>query len=467
MNESNGAWVFNVTNGTAEVNASHKLEFDLDDGETVVFNADQAAAIDTNTITRVTVKGVFTPVKFSDLPTDAEMNSRGAQVGFVVSSETVSETTTYKYYAWVGGSGGSASGTWIALGSAIAEENLANEATIRIDFDYRRSLLASPANYVTFNTVVSETATPLANGIDLLLTSTAGAAAHSVAGMTCYGSGTLASADGAVQIGVAKVEGVKYGSLADAVTAASSASVKTIDVLRATNEDVELADGITIEDANGLATGTMTVPSGSTVTVETKTEDYAGGASGPYSILLKTSGAGTINVTLTGDIANYKEIASAVPSASSINVTLQTKTSVLEAMRPDAANGSKGLAVTEDLRTFLNNHCNTAYTQAASTTSAIEDALKITGSNGLKVWQDYVLGITPSTELKPVNAPAGDSAPGYIKLALPEIDTDKYSGDYSVSYTAGGVSSDDPSDIQVPLSTGTKTVKVVLTPNNP
>ena len=458
MKATNGTWSFaGVTSGTVSYESG--LVFDLEEDESVAFNVTSATAPDTNTKTAVEVKGIFTPVSTNDLPEKAKMNERGAQIGFVVG--TTSEPST-NYYAWVGGD------NWIVLTSPSAVDPSANgpetETDLLVTFDYTDAVAAKASFAILTPSAGGIATNDLNGGAWVTLTSDA-ADNRCVAGVSCYGSGKLVAANGDVGLGIAEVEGVKYGSLAGAVTAASSASVKTIDVLRATNEDVELADGITIEDANGLATGTMTVPSGSTVTVETKTEDYAGGTSGPYSIPLKTSGAGNVNVTLTGDIANYKEIASAEPSASGITVTLQTKTSVLEAMRPDAANGSKGLAVTDGLRTFLNNHCNTAYTQAASTTSAIENALKAEGSNGLKVWQDYVLGITPSTELKPVNAPAGDSESGYIKLAIPELASAVGSGDYSVSYTAGGESSDDPSDIKVPLATGTNTVKVVLTPN--
>lgn len=448
MNESNGTWVFNVTNGTATVE-SNKLQFELDDGETIIFNADQAAAIDTNTVTRVTVKGVFTPVSVSDLPTDAEMNGRGAQVGFVVGSSTVESTTTYNYYVWTGVPAEPAGDkNWSLVGSPIAEANIANESTILIEFDYSHSVLASsPYNTVKFSTISSDGATTNQLGSTFTLTSNAGVAAHSVAGMTCYGSGTLASADGAVQIGVAKVDGVKYGSLQAAADATASATDKTIEVVRephGADATATLPDGVAIYDPEQKAKdAAIAVAADATVTVKPTAAEIGNGASGPCSVPLNiTLGSDSkVEIDLSG--APGKEVAGAVNvSGTTATFTTQTAKSVLTA----ATVGGKSLnsissdsTKEETLRTLLNNYASAAYTRAytnpADANAAIQSALETVpeNQNGLALWQDYALGIQPTAPVKPVAAPV-DTASDAVTLSIPSLVGATQSGDFTIKY---------------------------------
>ena len=61
---------------------------------------------------------------------------------------------------------------------------------------------------------------------------------NSIAGLGFSGAGTLAKADASVMLGVAEYDGVKYGTLSNAVAAAASDPSAVINVVRETNEDV-------------------------------------------------------------------------------------------------------------------------------------------------------------------------------------------------------------------------------------
>ena len=470
MGASGGTWVFNVTNGEASVNASHKLEFDLDDGETIVFNADQAAAPDTNTITRVAVTGVFTPVKVSDLPSDLEMTTRGAQVGFVVGNDN----ETYNYYAWVGVTAAQADGkSWFSIGSAIDSANIGQETSLVVDFDYSQRT-DTAKNYVTFSLVSGSPATTnvLSGGNHVEMTSTAGSRPNNyVAGMTCYGSGTLAAADGAVEIGVATVDNVKYASLADAAAATATATDKTITVVRTTTDSATLPNGVAIYDPDQKASGaTITVAANTTVTIKPTAGEIRNGTSGACSVPLNFTGAGTVAVDLTG--APGKEIAGSVNvESSTATFTLQTAKTVLAGVTPS---GGKPLtSINSDatkagsLRSLLTTYATDAYTNAYESVAAAETAIVNAldsvpaEKNGLKLWQDYALGITPEASVKPVTV-AADADASYITLEIPDLKGKTASGDYTITYTPAGST---PASIKVPATaSGTTEVKVTFTP---
>ena len=457
MGQVNGTWVFNVTNGEATVE-SNKLVFDLDDGETIVFNADQAAAPDTNTITSVAVTGVFTPVKVSDLPTDAEMNTRGAQVGFVVGSAN----DTYNYYAWVGVTAAQADGkSWFSVGDPILAANIENETALVVEFDYSHRTHATK-NYVTFKVGGS-----VVGSAAYEMTSTAGEAASSVAGMTCYGSGTLAAANGSVEIGVATVDGIKYASLGDAVTATGSATDPTITIVRTTTDSATLPDGVKIYDPDGKASGaSISVVDGGTATIKATAAESNNGASGPCSVPLSVALGSNSKIQIELDsVADNKEVTNLVVGANSVTFDLQTKTEILAAANPG---GNKALSANvAKLRQFIaaDTALNTADVAADVSTASIQTALQVNGGNGIPKWESYVLGIAPNASIKPVTAPAGDTSTTAITLAIPAINSANYSGDYTVKYKVGdGEEQSDPSAIEVPLATGTKTIKVVLKP---
>ena len=461
LNASSGTWTFDTTHGDFEVN-NDVLEFDLDEGYAVAYNVDATVAPDTNTVTTVTVSGVFTPVKSAELPDQNTMNGRDAQVGFVI-CDTGSATS---YYAWVGGV------NWIALSNANVTPDTTGTTKLIVAFDY--SHRDGNANYVTFSIEKNGTAYALAALVDgnsvtrFTMTSTQGAALSQVAGISCYGSGSLSAADGDVEIGVAEVNGVKYASLADANTAATGGGTILVD--RRTTETVTLSSGVTISDPGKNASGaTLTLPDNATVTVIATADEANNGVSGSCAVPLNFSaGSGaTVNITLPGTIATTKEVVpgSVNVSGNTATYSIQTLASILTAANPG---GNKALSANvSKLRTFIAADEALVAVDAAAdvTTASIQTALQANGSNGIPKWESYVLGIAPTASIKPVPAPAGDTDTDAITLAIPAISTSNYSGDYGVGFKVGtGTVQSDPAAIKVPLATGTSAISVVLTP---
>ena len=468
MKATNGSWSFSsVTSGT--VDYSGGLVFDLEEGESVAFNVTSATAPDTNTKTAVEVKGIFTPVSFTDLPNQSTMNGRGAQIGFVVGTTTTPSTN---YYAWVGGA------DWIALTGSVdpSLNGPETETDLLVTFDYTTSsakasfaILTSSGGAVTTNALTSS------SGEWITLTSTA-AGNRCVAGVSCYGSGKLVAANGDVGLGVASIgtgaSEVKYGSLADAITGAGT-SESTITVLRETEEKVSIptTSNITINDPDNNVKGDVTVPEGATVKVaasaaELNTVADQSATNGVYVIPLTVKGSGTYVVTLPDAVSAYKEIAETniVENGTKIEVTLQTKGEFVRAIMPTGA--GKALAASESkLRDFLNKNANAAYSAKDATASTMATALGAS-VNGRPLWQSYELGVEPTDSIKPVASPVRDTDGSYITLAIPAIDTTKQGGDFAVKYKVGDTVYTDASAIKIPLpSAGTATeytVKVTL-----
>ena len=456
MDASGGSWAFAVTTG--DVTYQNGLVFDLDSTESVAFNVTDPGA-DTNTWTDVKVSGVFTPVSTNDLPSNAVMGERNAQVGFVVG---VSDEPATNYYAWVAG------GDWVKLiGSPDPSGNTAEtETTLLVTFDY------TVANAAKVRFAILTGTNPVATNFlnssgDTWLSLTT--AQRKVNGVSCYGSGKITAADGAVGLAVAEMDSKKYGSLSDAVAAAST-SEKTIDVLRATSENVTLPSGshITLNDPDANIQGTVTVPAETTVKVEATTAQLNPATNGVYSIPLKTSG-GTVQVELPDAVKQYKQAVTTV-DGNNVIVSLVTKDEIIA----NVAGGGKALtADAAELRKFLDKNVNAAYSAAQANATDISAALEQNGSNGIKLWQSYVMGADPTAEsVKPVAPPAGDADVSNIKLAIPSIDKTKLSGDFYVQYgvyknnTLVGSLVDDPASLVIPLSgdpTAQYTIKAVLT----
>ena len=123
------------------------------------------------------------------------------------------------------------------------------------------------------------------------------------------------------------------------------------------------------------------------------------------------------------------------------------------------------------LREFLERNGVTEYTKDDASADDITAALKevpTDAANNLALWQDYALGIDKKDPVAPVTKPAGDTDPDNITLAIPAIDPDDYSDDYTISYQINGeeIKEGAPQTIKVPLHTGTYTIKVLFTPAN-
>ena len=130
----------------------------------------------------------------------------------------------------------------------------------------------------------------------------------------------------------------------------------------------------------------------------------------------------------------------------------------------------------DSLRKFLEKNKVGGYTNDNANAESVSNALETVGTNNLQYWQDYALGIDIDTSVAPVTTPAGDTKQDAITLAIPAIDTSKYSPDYTIRYQVmkGGEAvqsekDDDPRAILIPLEdncTGTYTIKAVFTPTS-
>ena len=158
-----------------------------------------------------------------------------------------------------------------------------------------------------------------------------------------------------------------------------------------------------------------------------------------------------------------KEVASTTRSGTSVAVTIQTATSVLEGATPD---GTKALTKdVPELRKYLAAHTNEAYIAADVSSASIAAALAATRENGLKLYQSYALGVTPTDSVKPVAVPKDELATG-ITLYIPALVGADPSGDYKITYKVGNATPTATPDVTIPLpaaGTGSSTdVKILF-----
>ena len=298
------------------------------------------------------------------------------------------------YYAWVG----TATAT---DGSAINDwvelatcPNVENETELTVALNYWGG--TATATFAIKNG--GETVALKENvSATQTLTSTAATSAAKVGEIACTGSGSLTALDG--------------------VTGIAVASVATGDT---TNYYATVDEAIAAVKDNGGTIEVVATPEGKVTSDETDTFD------------------------------DTKECVVAAGGT----VTVQPKESIMKAITV----GGKALtADTAKLRTFLNTNCNSAYNGAQSTATALQTALETTGSNTLALWQDYALGIEPTTTLS-VKPAATDTDSSNITLALGTTVTP--SGDYTITYVCGEQTSTDASAIKVPATTGNHPVMI-------
>jgi len=466
LDPTNGEWNVSAS-GEKSWSAADGLTYDLTTGY-VTFTASQEAAPDDNTITRVSLVSYFYPIVCSDVSAIPSLNGSTEQIGFAAVAVTnAAGEATFKYCAWTGDS-------WFALDGAEPNDEEDVLTTLKAELDYRDAVPT-----VRFSIV--------SNGVDYALTTgmptvaaipvtSSKASGDKLYGFKCGGYGNVKSAQGLMAEAIAEIGGKKYISLAEATANAAPGSV--IDVLAETDEDITLANGVAISNANGKVKGTISAGEGATVNIDLSVADIGGGSNGTYTVDVKTSTSGSGTIAVIQPLPN-KEIAVGTTTITSdrITVTIQTKTDLLTAMRPDANNTDKAFAVdsttNSPLRVFLEKY-SPAYRSADASTESIQAELRSVpaGSNGLPLWQDYVLTIEPETVVKPVAPAAGDDDSSNIKLSIPNLSGVAPIG-YTVRYdvykegSASPVATAASADaIQIPVSSGSGkyTVKAVLTP---
>ena len=424
LDATGGSWGDTLTTDNAELTEAKAIELDLDTDDEAVFTVTATTA--EQTAQKLTITGVFTPTAAADLLAGSAMGqgegNKNAQFGFAVVSTTTEATdatdatTTYGYYAWVGTSDSS---TPIEDWTKIADcSDPTAETTVEIQASY---WAGTPK--VTF-TIGNESATYTLTGD----AATAAAAANKIASVACTGSGTLSTLSGVTGIAVASVGDTTYGTVADAITAAtaSGATDTTVKLEADPDGDVTIPEGKTVAiDDNGK---TAEIKNNGTVDVAVKSDDISKG-SGTYTYPLNVSG-GTVQASTTD---SSKEVTATVDTEKKeVTLTVQTKASILTGIQF----GNK--AVTKDstisgFRTFLEDNKIAAYTKANTSSADIKDALAANGVNELPLWQSYALGVTPTTDIKPTNV-TKDTEATEITLAVPAVTP---TGDYTVYLTVG------------------------------
>ena len=415
-----GSWTHDDTTLS---NAGGAVAFDTGDSGTMTLDV-SAEPADTNTIVKVELVATLADVGELSDP--------------LSSSKTAFAVCTNAYHAWTGSS-------WVVLGEVPAGVDDTISTNLTVEISYQGSS-ARKARFTVGDTVLG--------GGWVVLTDTA---SSNLAGIGMSGSGTLAKADASVMLGIAEYDGVKYGTLADAVEEAAKDVTKTIEVLRETNENVTLPDGAKIAD-NGNVKGVVTVPENASVEVQPKAAEFVSttgadvGTSGSYTVPVNVSG-GTVNVKLPDSMSNKEIVGTPSRSGSTISLTIQTATSVLEGAKPD---GAKALNIAEaakesKLRAYLGKNLKSAYEAADVSASSIGEALAADSGNSLKHYQNYALGIEPEDSVKPVSVPIDDDDDN-ITLAIPSLSGKTPSGDYTITYKVGDtVQEGGASSIKIPL----------------
>ena len=310
--------------------------------------------------------------------------------------------------------------TWVGLEGALAPQ--AGVAyTVRAELDFLSTTKRVRYLVSTDGTNFVALATADGEWIDLTADKT------TLASVELSGSGKLAKLEATLSDrAVAEVAGVKYADMADALEAAGTNGANKIKFL--TNATIDPTKPGKYEvDPNG--------------------HRYVSGgkvSSDPKAIIVEEPGKPP--------------------------VVRPTDTEMSKVMTPDG-NSYKDY---ESLRNFLEKNKVGGYTNENADAQSISNALEQTGGNTLPLWQDYALGIDKDTSVAPVTTPTGDADANNITLAIPAIDTSKYSGDYTIRYQVmkGSVpvqsdKDDDPSAILIPLKgncTGTYIIKAVFTP---
>ena len=393
---------------------------------------------DQNTIFRVTVTGTVEEVETLITP------EYGVQTAFAVCTNGTSESC---FWAWDGAE-------WQGLGAVpdgfdgSAPTNLTVEISYQGTNNTRKVRFAIGGEYLN-----SELWTYLVSGSAALTNDNLNA-------VGVNGSGTLAAVNGEVMLGVAELDGVKYGTLAEAIDEASEND--EVAVLRPTDEDVDLTKNVTIADGgNGYINGDITVNENVTVDVvptkdEFTSDEKLAGKSGTYTIPVKVTG-GTVSVTLPDNMSNKEIVGNPTREGSTVSVTIQTSAKVLGDIEIADKTITNNI---EKLREFLagNSATTEAYVAADANATDIKAALETVGANDIPLYQSYELGIAQDDSVKPEPVGAGsDEDPANIKLCIPSIKNKARPGDFTVKYKVGsGEAKTLPADgsIDIPVAPG-------------
>ncbi len=282
--ETRAAWAANASKPTVGGETTKVLVIDADAGTPATLTPSDATADGkaSDGLVTITSKAYLAPSAKADLPTAAVLNN--AQVGFAVATETVSETTTTNFYAYVRKAPTTVNnetvqnGEWIALTEVNPPANEA-DTEFKIDIDYQNKK-------VSFSVKV--------NGAYVVLSGTPSGAQASttsfsfvpvddttawLSDVAAIGSGTITSIDATYENAVAVKDGVRYGKIADAYNASGEGTVMVWDSDSGAPAAVQTA-------ANGLPKATcvaLGIPASGKLPLEPAAQAV------PDKVVLKTS----------------------------------------------------------------------------------------------------------------------------------------------------------------------------------
>ncbi len=435
LDATGGTWS-GITDDNATFDTTAKtLTIETESEVKFTVSADTTA----KTAQKITVKGVFTPCSASDLALGSTLNTSNSQLGFAV----VTGDSDSKYYAWVGTATateeGSAIGDWVELATC---SNVENETELTVALNYWGGTATA-----TFAIKNGDTAVDLGDKTTQSLTSTAATTTAKVGEIACTGSGSLTALDGVTGIAVASIGDTVYGTVEDAIAAAGESDTVKIEATPDGSVTVAADKTVTIDengqDAQIVNNGSVTIPL-TTAQIADGSTNFTISVSGTKPTVTTTD---TSKECVVGDIVDSKA-----------TVTVQTKADILTGIQFANKAVTKSETIAK-FRKFLTDNKIAAYTKANTTSDAIKSALEATGDNTLALWQDYALGIEPSTTLS-VKPAATDTDASNIMLALGTTVTP--SGDYTIKYVCGEQTSTDASAIKVPATTGNHPVKIVF-----
>ena len=308
---------------------------------------------------------------------------------------------------------------WEALTGAAAPE-LQTAYTVRAEVDFL-SKVKRVRYFVKTGTAEQDAFVPLACGdsewIQLAVDK------DTFTSVEFQGSGTLAKFEATIaDKAVAEVNGKRYDTMAEALAAAGTEGTNTIKLLtNATFEPTQAGSYDIAPNNYRYASGGQVLSNPQTIVITDPDEPPVVRPSNQVMAEVKTPGG-----------AQYKNVNS--------------------------------------LRDFLERNGVTAYTENKSS-GEIKEALNDVPeeSNGLTLWEDYVMGIEPKDPVDPVTIPTGDTADDGITLSIPAIAAATPSGDYGLLFKVvdaqneSKATTNDASAIKIPLATGTYRVKLEFT----
>lgn len=247
-----------ATNGVeVTIDANNKIVLDNDsDSPFVVTNFASAATSDN--IVKITATALLTPNATNDL---SESVSGGAKAGFAVGIDDNNATNFYGY----------ANGEWHQLSGQADNYDWDSDTTFSMILNYRDKVVSFYVGDVLLNSADSLQLASTATGLNAI---------------DAYGSGSITSITGAYEVAVAAYEVEenvykKYGSIAEAVTAAKkdskdATSVQAVTdsgVLLPANETASNGLNLVVCEAMGLPTDKDTDEA--TIKLESATKSHA------------------------------------------------------------------------------------------------------------------------------------------------------------------------------------------------